>query len=152
MLRVRGGQSGCDYCLAAALADVCFSMFCYPPLSRYPGFMPTLLEVSADAVRELNRSFGGTHEMNSTVEAAFQSTYYVLGFWEKVATVVRSIAGGHLFHNGNKRTALAVVELFRDRNNIFTGAPDDTLRETVRLVATNQLRDVSAIAISLRGF
>src|SRR5258706_9810774 len=95
----------------------------------------TLLDVSADEIRALNQSFGGTHEMNSTVEAVYESALYVQSFWEKVATVVRSIAGGHLFDNGNKRTALAAVKLFQNRNNIMSGAHDPEMRETVRLVA-----------------
>ncbi|MBZ5620011.1 MAG: hypothetical protein LAQ69_15000 [Acidobacteriia bacterium] len=111
-----------------------------------------LLKVSADELREINRSFGGTHEMNSTVDSVFMSARYVTGFWEPVATVVRSIAGGHLFDNGNKRTALAAAKLFQKRNNIFTGALEPDMRETVRLVAIGELRDVAEIARGLRGF
>jgi prophage maintenance system killer protein len=111
-----------------------------------------LLGVSADEVRAINRGFGGTRQMNSTVEAVFQSASYVPSFWEKVAIVVRSIAGGHLFDNGNKRTAFEAVKLFRRRNNIVTGTPDSQLRETVRLVAVHLLEDVQEIAKSLKGF
>ena len=111
-----------------------------------------LLGVTADEVRALNRSFGGTKQMNSTVEAVFQSALYVPSFWEKVAIVVRSIAGGHLFDNGNKRTAFEAVKLFRKRNHTFTGTPDPQLRETVRLVAIHVLSDIHEIAKSLKGF
>lgn len=110
-----------------------------------------LLGVTADELRTINRSFGGARQMNSTVEAVFQSALYVPSFWEKVAIVVRSIAGGHLFDNGNKRTAFEAVKLFRKKNNVFTGTPDPQLRETVRLVATHVLSDVQQIAKSLRG-
>ena len=112
----------------------------------------TLLGVSADELRAINRSFGGTSQINSTIESVYQSASYVQGFWEKVAMVVRSIAGGHLFDNGNKRTAFEAVKLFRQRNNIFTGTFDPQLRETVRLVAIHVLTDVNEIAKSLRGF
>ena len=112
----------------------------------------SLLGVEAEEVRALNRSFGGTQQMNSTVEAVFQSALYVTSFWEKVAIVVRSIAGGHLFDNGNKRTAFEMVKLFRKRNQIFTGTFDPQLRETVRLVATHALSDTRQIAKSLKGF
>ncbi len=112
----------------------------------------TLLGVTADEIRAINRSFGGASQMNGTVETVFQSASYVQGFWEKVAMVVRSIAGGHLFDNGNKRTAFESVKLFRQRNNIFTGTFDPQLRETVRLVATHVLTDINEIAKSLRGF
>lgn len=110
-----------------------------------------LLGVTADELRALNRSFGGAKQMNSTVEAVFQSALYVPSFWEKVSIVVRSIAGGHLFDNGNKRTAFEAVKLFRNRNHIFTGTPDPQLRETVRLVATHILTDIPQIARSLKG-
>ena len=111
-----------------------------------------LLGVTSDELRALNLTFGGTHEMNSTVDAVFESARYVSSFWDKVATVVRSIAGGHLFDNGNKRTALASVQLFRKRNKIVTGALEPEMRETVRLVAIGQLREISQIARGLRGF
>ena len=111
-----------------------------------------LLGVTANEVRALNRSFGGTKQMNSTVEAVFQSALYVPSFWEKVAIVVRSIAGGHLFDNGNKRTAFEAVKLFRKRNQIATGTLDAQLRETVRLVAIHFLSDFQQIAKSLKGF
>lgn len=112
----------------------------------------TLLDVTADELRALNRSFGGTKQINSTVEAVFQSALYVPSFWEKVAIVVRSIAGGHLFDNGNKRTAFEAVKLFRKRKQIVTGTADAQLRETVRLVATHLLSDIQQIASSLKGF
>jgi len=111
-----------------------------------------LLSVTAEELRTLNRSFGGTRQMNSTIETVFQTALYVPSFWEKVAVVVRGIAGGHLFDNGNKRTAFEAVKLFRKRNNIFTGTQDPQLRETVRLVAIHRLEGVDEIARSLRGF
>ena len=111
----------------------------------------TLLGVMAEEVRAINKTFGGTVQMNSTVETAFASASYVPSFWQKVAVVVRSIAGGHLFDNGNKRTAFAAVRLLQARNQIVTGTLDDPLRETVGLVATHVLTDVEKIAKSLRG-
>lgn len=111
----------------------------------------TLLGVTADEVRALNRTFGGANQMNSTIEAVFQSASYVQGFWEKVAMVVRSIAGGHLFDNGNKRTAFAVVKLFRQRNNVVTGVFDPELRQVIYEVAMHKLTDVRQIASRLRG-
>jgi death-on-curing family protein len=111
-----------------------------------------LLNVTAEELRAINRRFGGTQQINSTIEAVFQSALYVSSFWEKVAIVVRSIAGGHLFDNGNKRTAFEAVKLFRKRNQVVTGTLDHQLRETVRIVATNALSDVRLIARSLKGF
>ena len=106
-----------------------------------------LLDIRSDEIRELNRGFGGTIEMNSNVDTVFTSANYARSFWQKVALVVRSIAGGHLFDNGNKRTAFEAVKLFKSRNQV-----DAYLRETVRLVAIHQLTEIDEIAKSLRGF
>lgn len=111
-----------------------------------------LLGVTEDEIRAINAGFGGTVQMNSTVETVFLTAHYVDSFWEKVAVVVRGIAGGHLFDNGNKRTAFESVRLFQRRNQIATGTGDATLRETVRLVALKQLEATSIIARRLRGF
>lgn len=112
-----------------------------------------LLGVTSDEIRALNRGFGGTLEMNSRVDTVFQSAGYATdGFWHQVAIVVRSIAGGHLFDNGNKRTAFESVKLFKARNGIVTGTNDTILRETVRLVAVHELVEPEQIAASLRGF
>jgi prophage maintenance system killer protein len=112
----------------------------------------TLLGVRSDEIRQLNRGFGGTIEMNGNVDTVFTSANYTKSFWQRVAVVVRSIAGGHLFDNGNKRTAFEAVKLFKSRNHIVTGTNDTLLRETVRLVAIHQLTDIDEIAKSLRGF
>jgi prophage maintenance system killer protein len=111
-----------------------------------------LLGVRSDEIRQLNRGFGGTIEMNSNVDTVFTSANYARSFWQKVAVVVRSIAGGHLFDNGNKRTAFEAVQLFKSRNQIVTGTNDTYLRETVRLVAIHELTDIDEIAKSLRSF
>jgi prophage maintenance system killer protein len=90
--------------------------------------------------------------MNSNVDTVLTSANYAESFWQKVATVVRSIAGGHLFDNGNKRTAFEAVKLFKSRNHIVTGTNDTQLRETVRLVTLHELTEIDEIARSLRGF
>jgi prophage maintenance system killer protein len=111
-----------------------------------------LLGVRSDEIRQLNRRFGGTTEMNSNMDTVFASANYAKSFWQKVAAVVRSIAGGHLFDNGNKRTAFEAVKLFKSRNQIVTGTNDTQLRETVRLIAIHELVEIDEIAKSLRGF
>jgi prophage maintenance system killer protein len=112
----------------------------------------TLLGVRSDEIRHLNRGFGGTIEMNSNLDTVFTSANYAKSFWQKVAVVVRSIAGGHLFDNGNKRTAFETVKLFKSRNQVVTGTNDTQLRETVRLVAIHELTEIDEIARGLRGF
>jgi prophage maintenance system killer protein len=111
-----------------------------------------LLKVNSDEIRKLNRSFGGMVEITGNLDSTFASAQYAKSFWEKVAIVVRSIAGGHLFDNGNKRTAFESVKLFKRRNEVVTGTNDTILRETVRLVAIGELTGNDEIAAALRGF
>ena len=111
-----------------------------------------LLGVTSNEIRELNRGFGGRIEMNNNVDTVFASANYATSFWEKVAHVVRGIAGGHLFDNGNKRTAFESVKLFRRRNEVVTGTNDTVLREPVRLIAIHEVTEIEDIAHRLRGF
>lgn len=73
------------------------------------------------------------------------------GFWKKAAALVRSIAGGHTFDNGNKRTAQAVLELLKTRNAVTTGATAAQTRRIIQRGAAGELRDVEEIAKLLKG-
>ena len=108
--------------------------------------------ISAEEITALNRQFGGvttiTGEPSSALAAASRQT----GFWNKVAAVVREIAGRHMFNDANKRTAAAVVNELVRRNQITTGVEGEALRRVVLRVATGELRTIDEIASSLRGF
>ncbi len=105
--------------------------------------------ITAEDIRNINKEFGGIFEYGSP-EAAIEAAQRREGFWNK--TAVRNIVGGHMFDNGNKRTAFTVVEMLMDRNNIFTGASSSDIRDTINLVARGRLRNVEEIARRLRGF
>lgn len=49
-------------------------------------------------------------------QSAFGEEAYPF-FFEKVAALFESLARNHCFHNGNKRTALASVDIFLKKNN-----------------------------------
>ena len=60
--------------------------------------------------------------------------------------------GRHMFNDANKRTATAIVNELRRRNNVFTGVEGAELRRVINDVATGALRTVEEIAVALRGF
>ena len=108
--------------------------------------------MSADEIRSINKSFGGTVELNSTAETTLANAQNYNGFWNKAAVQVRDIAGGHMFDNGNKRTAQAVVETLMERNNIVTGVSSGEMRGVISQFAEGELRDIPSIASTLRGW
>ena len=64
--------------------------------------------------------------------------------------MIRDIAGGHLFDNGNKRTAVEVVEQLIIKNGV-DGPPKQVIWNVVDKVATGNLTNVRDISKALRG-
>ena len=64
--------------------------------------------------------------------------------------MIRDIAGGYLFDNGNKRTAVEVVEQLIIRNGV-DGPPKQVIWDVVDKVATGKLTSVQDISKALRG-
>jgi prophage maintenance system killer protein len=73
-------------------------------------------------------------------------------FWDKSAVVIRDIAGGRMFDNGNKRTAQSVVEQLMERNGVTSGPSSADLRRVIDRVGKGQLHDISDISSALRGY
>jgi death-on-curing protein len=69
--------------------------------------------------------------------------------WQLAAMHLMAISRGHIFNDGNKRTALFVTLLFLRRNGITLGANPDFVEMTVE-AAAGQLT-VEQIAHRLRG-
>ncbi len=111
-----------------------------------------LMGVQSNEIRAINKKHGGTNEMNGNVDTTFANALYHKSFWLRVAAVVRSIVGGHLFNDGNKRTGFDTVRLFQSRNTVVTGVLDAGLRDVMRDIATGRLSEVEDIAARLRGF
>ncbi|MBM0210355.1 hypothetical protein [Pseudomonas syringae group genomosp. 3] len=63
--------------------------------------------------------------------------------------MIRDIAGGHLFDNGNKWTAVEVVEQLVIRNGV-NGPPKQVIWNVVDKVATGKLTNVQDISKALR--
>ena len=85
-------------------------------------------------------------------ETAIAAAEYQSGFWNRAAAIVRTIAGGHIFNDANKRTASAVVQELMRRNQISTGVNAAQMRQVIHQVATGALRELPEIARALRGF
>ncbi|WP_233582421.1 RHS repeat-associated core domain-containing protein [Corallococcus sp. CA053C] len=108
--------------------------------------------VGADEISAINSSFGGSVLMTGHPSSALAAATQYDGFYEKSAAVIREVAGRHMFDNGNKRTANAVYDLLRSRNEITTGVSQSEVRRIINSVATGEMSEVSDIARALRGF
>ncbi|MBF7145011.1 MULTISPECIES: hypothetical protein [Pseudomonas] len=61
--------------------------------------------LSADDITAINSQFGGSVSFRE-VDTAIANAANYDGFYNKAGSMIRDIAGGHLFDNGNKRTAV----------------------------------------------
>jgi len=108
--------------------------------------------ITADEISAINRQLGGVTTLTADVSTALANAARREGFWNKAATIVRDMAGGHKFHDANKRTAQAVVEELMRRNGVATGVGPDQIRKGIMRVARSELGEVENIAAALRGY
>ncbi|MEU8271910.1 RHS repeat-associated core domain-containing protein [Sphaerisporangium sp. NPDC049002] len=108
--------------------------------------------LDSNEITGLNRNFGGSTTINGSLESMYANMDRYSSFWEKLGVVIRDIAGAHMFDNGNKRTAQAVVQALMKRNHISTGPNAAQLRKIIQQVATGKLTNVRDIAAALRGY
>ncbi|WP_413624193.1 RHS repeat-associated core domain-containing protein [Luteibacter sp. Lutesp34] len=102
------------------------------------------VEMEAAEIVAINRMFvnGGIYRSAETVIA---NMAYREGSVEKAAVAIRDIAGGHLFHDGNSRTAQVVAE------RILGGRVDPTkIRGVVDAASDGRLRTVEDISHALQ--
>lgn len=64
---------------------------------------------------------------------------------EQGASIFRSISGGHMFINGNKRTAVAAFQSFARQHGLKTVSHQQMMNVATQ-VATGKVTDVSQIA------
>ncbi|WP_082725448.1 MULTISPECIES: hemagglutinin repeat-containing protein [unclassified Burkholderia] len=105
--------------------------------------------ILAGEISDINQKFGGSISFRDVDNVLSNAANYN-GFYDKSASIIRDIAGGHLFDNGNKRTAVEVVETLIQRNSV-DGPPPEQIWSVVDRVATGQLREVKDISNALRG-
>ena len=103
-------------------------------------------ELTPEEIREINRQFGGVVEMpGMSAESVVANLQYREGAHAAAASVIRDIAGGHMFNNGNKRTAQALAERI-----LGDSATPAQIRSVIDSVATGQIRSVDDIAAALQ--
>ncbi|WLA12305.1 hemagglutinin repeat-containing protein [Xanthomonas translucens] len=105
--------------------------------------------IKANEIESINASFGGSTSFREIDTVLANSSNYD-GFYNKTGSIIRDIAGGHLFDNGNKRTAVEVTEQLIARNGV-DGPPKEIIWSVVDRVATGELTKVEDIAKALRG-
>jgi hypothetical protein len=108
--------------------------------------------ITPEEISAINRVLGGMTTITGDVSTTLANAARREGFWNKAATIVRDIAGGHMFNDANKRTTQAVVEELMQRNDISTGVTADQMKQIIQQVATGALRQIEDIASALRGF
>ncbi|MDH6123946.1 polymorphic toxin-type HINT domain-containing protein [Kitasatospora sp. GP82] len=108
--------------------------------------------VTPDEITGINRGFGGETLLSGSPENTMINASRYDSFWDKSAVVIRDIAGSHMFNNGNKRTAQAVVEQLMERNGVTSGPTSEDLRSVIDRVGKGQLHDIGDISSALRGY
>lgn len=102
------------------------------------------LEFEALEISAVNKMFasGGAYR---SVETVVANMSYREGAVSKAAVAIRDIAGGHLFYDGNKRTAQAVAE------RVLSGRVDPgKVRAVVDAAANGRLKSVEDISHALQ--
>jgi prophage maintenance system killer protein len=107
--------------------------------------------ITPGEIAAINQEFGGTTPLLSRPENALFNASYAQHFWDKVSIIVRDIAGGHMFDNGNKRTAQAVAEELMRRNNVSPRISSDDFRRVTQLIGEGKVQDVGMIGELLKG-
>ncbi|GIW82872.1 MAG: hypothetical protein KatS3mg105_4679 [Gemmatales bacterium] len=117
-----------------------------------PEFRGFAQGIMPEEISSINRNLGGVVNLTGDVSTSLANAARREGFWNKSATLVRDIAGRHMFNDANKRTAQAVVEELMRRNAVTSGITSDQMRKVIQRVATGELREIDDIARALRGF
>jgi hypothetical protein len=103
-----------------------------------------LKPLTTNQIIEINQTTnGGGVPLTGSVDTVIANMSYREGFSDQAATVIRDIAGSHLFQDGNKRTAQAVVETFAQQN----GIPIDSqaLRQIIDEAGKGSLGNLSTV-------
>ncbi|MGW7611811.1 polymorphic toxin-type HINT domain-containing protein [Streptomyces sp. NPDC054766] len=113
--------------------------------------------IYADEITAINRATdgGGFLQHGSSPEGSLMKAGMQSGFYNKAAVLINDIAGGHMFVNGNKRTAYMVTNEVFSRNGI--DAPSSKklwgiIMDVSDKTRPGYTRDVGEIASRLRGW
>lgn len=87
-------------------------------------------------IKYINTSITGNNNINVNL-SCYSSIFYYNSIENKVSSVVRSLIKNHPFSDGNKRTALLVLDTLSDLNNINRIISDDDIDEIIVDIAMN---------------
>jgi prophage maintenance system killer protein len=102
---------------------------------------------SADDIIQANLKYSNGMSYDA-VDKVIANMYYREGLLDKTAVVIRDIAGGHLFHNGNKRTAQAIAEQMINSNG--GSVTPERIRFVIDQVGQGTLKTVEEISTALK--
>ena len=103
-------------------------------------------EAFAEEITNINKATnGGGNLFNGNPNTAINSAMYYENSAEQGASIFKSISHGHMFANGNKRTAVAAFEVFAKQHGLNTVSKSEMM-DVATKVATGEVSDVSQIA------
>ena len=102
-----------------------------------------------DEIILINKKYSNGQLLNGNPLSAINSALYYENVVEQGASIFRSISHGHMFGNGNKRTAVDMIKSFAKKANINIKKSDNKLLDLANKVATGEIEDVTEIAAKL---
>lgn len=99
--------------------------------------------LNVNEIIAINRKHGGSTTLTGEVDTILANMSYYEGFYDKAAVAIRDIAGRHLFNDGNKRTAQAVIEQIAQKNGVNLNPSQ--IKNVIDNVATGNLRGIEDI-------
>jgi len=114
------------------------------------GVTQSIDDVGVAGIAAINKSMGGladgTPMLGKSVSTVLANATYREGSVSKAASAIRDIAGGHLFKDGNKRTAQALTESLN-----LPGVSSAQIRNAVTGAGNGTIKSVDDIAKALGG-
>ena len=102
-----------------------------------------------DEIILINKKYSNGQLLNGNPLSAINSALYYENVVDQGASIFRSIAHGHMFGNGNKRTAVDMIKSFAKKANITIKKSDNELLDLASKVATGEIKVVTEIAVKL---
>ena len=89
--------------------------------------------------------------LNSAAEQPFQGGFgieFYPSLFDKAAYLFFAIAGGHIFNNGNKRTAVLALDQFLHANGVYLMLSNEEIKDLAVLTASyHERHEVQAVTV-----
>ena len=110
---------------------------------------PAAANAFADEIMDINRRFSDGILLNGSPATAINSALYHENVVHQACAIFKSISRGHMFSNGNKRTAVEMFKSFANKSGIEVNLTDNELLDIATKVATGEIDDVFKIGMEL---